>query len=257
MSPSTRESLDSASDAKGVAALVLVRHGESEGNLADRAALDAEQPRLDLDLRDADVPLSTTGREQAEAVCQHIRSLPEDERPTLILSSPYTRARQTAEIAAEGLDLPFVVDERLRERDLGAFDGLTWIGIEQEFPEESARRQRIGKFYYRPPGGESWTDVAQRIRQILLEMQERYAGERVWVFSHQATIMAFRVAVEGLGEEEVLQADKETPLANCSLTTYAPGEDGLELVSYADTKAVDAAGEKVTHEESCSAEDDA
>lgn len=246
----TRESLESASEARGLAELVLVRHGESLGNLADRAALDAGEAYLDIDVRDADVELSETGVEQAEAVRDHLRSLPADRRPTAVLSSPYRRARQTAEIAVEGLDVPFVVDERVRERDLGVFDGMTWIGIEREHAEESRRRQRVGKFYYRPPGGESWVDVVQRVRQVLLELQERYAGERLWVFSHQATIMSFRVAVEGLGEAEVLAADKETPLANCSMTAYRAGAEGLELVTYGDTTAVDRAGEDVTHEPS-------
>lgn len=247
---STSQSLDSAADDRRLAELVLVRHGESQGNLADRAALDAGEAFLDLDVRDADVELSQTGVEQARAVHAHLRTLAPDRRPTAVVSSPYRRARQTAEIVAAGLDVPFVVDERVRERDLGAFDGMTWIGIEQEYAAESRRRARVGKYYYRPPGGESWCDVVLRVRQVLLELQERFAGERLWVFSHQATIMGFRVAVEGLGEAEVLAADKETPLANCSMTVYRPGDDGLQLVAYGDTAAVDQAGEDVTHERS-------
>ncbi|GAA5160072.1 histidine phosphatase family protein [Ornithinimicrobium tianjinense] len=244
------ESLDKASRERGVASLMLVRHGESMGNLADRAALQAKETRLDLDVRDADVPLSDTGVQQARAVRDYLRTLADDARPTAVASSPYRRARQTAEIAVEGLDVPLAVDERLRERDLGAFDGLTWIGIQKDYPQESERRSRVGKFYYRPPGGESWADVALRVRQVLLELQERYAGERLSVFSHQATIMAFRVAIEGLEESEVLTADKKTPLANCSMTTYVQKEGGLVLVSYGDTTAVDRAGEHVTHEPS-------
>lgn len=245
-----RESLESASPERGLAELVLVRHGESEGNLADRAALDAGRATLDLDIRDADVELSDTGREQAEAVRDLLRSLPEEERPTAVVCSPYRRARQTAEIALEGLDVPLVVDERVRERDLGVFDGMTWIGIERDHAEESARRQKVGKFYYRPPGGESWCDVALRVRQLVLEVQERFAGERLWVFSHQATIMGFRVALEGLQEADVLTADKETPLGNCSVTIYRPQQDGLELVSYGDTSHIHRSGGDVTHEPS-------
>jgi broad specificity phosphatase PhoE len=234
----------------GLAELVLVRHGESVGNVADRAAIEAEQPRLDIETRDADVELSDTGRQQAEAVARHIAGLPEDEWPTAVVSSPYARARQTAEIATGELGLEVVVDERLRERDLGAFDGLTWIGVQQEYPQESERRARVGKFYFRPPGGESWADVVLRVRQVVLELQERYAGERLWVFSHQAVIMSFRVALEGLTEQVVLQADKETPVANCSMTVYRRGEQGLGLAAYGDTTAVDRSRAEVTHEES-------
>lgn len=248
--PSRDDSLPAASTKPGVAALVLVRHGESEGNLADRAALAAREARLDLDRRDADVRLSETGVQQAQAVHRYLASRPEGERPTAVVSSPYRRARQTAEIAVAELDVPLVVDERVRERDLGAFDGLTWIGIQQQHPDESERRARTGKFYYRPPGGESWADVVLRVRQVLLELQERYAGERLFVFSHQATIMSFRVAIEGLEEGEVLAADKQAPLANCSMTTYRSGQHGLALEAYNDTTAVGSAGQDVTHEPS-------
>lgn len=233
----------------GLAQLVLVRHGESVGNVADRAATKAEQPRLDLDIRDADVELSDEGRQQAQALRQHLTDLPQEQQPTVVLSSPYRRALQTAQIVTEGLGLDVLVDERLRERDLGAFDGLTWIGVQQEYPQESERRARVGKFYFRPPGGESWTDVVLRIRQVVLELQDRYAGERLWLFSHQAVIMSFRVAIEGLSEEEILAADKDTPVPNCSMTTYRRGRGGLELAAYADTTAVDRSRAEVTEEE--------
>ena len=58
-------------------------------------------------------------------------------------------------------------DERLRERDFGAFDGMTGAGIREQYPDEAKRRDLLGKFYYRPPGGESWADVALRIRSLL------------------------------------------------------------------------------------------
>ena len=58
-------------------------------------------------------------------------------------------------------------DERLRERDFGAFDGMTGAGIREQYPDEAKRRDLLGKFYYRPPGGESWADVALRVRSLL------------------------------------------------------------------------------------------
>lgn len=238
------------------ARLVLVRHGESVGNLADRDAQNRGAGRLDLDIRDPDVPLSDSGLEQARAIGAWIADLPDDERPTVLLSSPYRRALDTAKAALEALtgehDEPpvdLVIDERLRERDLGAFDGMTGTGIREEYPEEAQRRKRIGKFYYRPPCGESWCDVALRIRACLNDIRQEYDGERVWLFSHQAVIMAFRLVLEGLDEQGILRIDTDTPLGNCSMTTYALGDNGtLELVDYADTSAVDRAPADVTHE---------
>ena len=235
------------------AQLVLVRHGESVGNLADMDARRRGAPRLDLDIRDADVELSDTGREQARAVGEWIARLPEPQRPTVVLSSPYARALHTAQAALEVLDPDrepnLVVDERLRERDLGTFDGLTGTGITADYPEESKRRRKVGKFYYRPPCGESWCDVALRVRSILNDIRQEYDDQRVWVFSHQAVIMSFRLVIEGLDEAAILNIDSDTPLANCSLTSYFRDDSGaLELHAYADTSAVDRTAAEVTHE---------
>jgi broad specificity phosphatase PhoE len=152
-----------------VSTLWLVRHAESEGNLADDEARAAHAERLELTHRDADVPLSPTGREQAAALGRAWSRVEADERPTRVLCSPYERAQQTARCALEvaGWDLPVERDERLRERDLGLLDGFTSYGIEAKFPEEAERRAWLGKFYYRPPGGESWADVAGRVRAVL------------------------------------------------------------------------------------------
>src|SRR3954463_1527154 len=102
------------------AALWLVRHAESQGNLADVQATEAGAARLDLDVRDPDTPLSATGSDQAEALGGGLGELSAEQRPTVVLSSPYTRAADTARpaVQAAGLELPVRFDERLRERDL-------------------------------------------------------------------------------------------------------------------------------------------
>ena len=97
----------------GPATITLVRHGESMGNLADEAAREAKSDHLDLDDRDADVELSDTGRDQASAVGRWRKDAPEDWQPTLVLSSPYRRAAETARIATDGTGLDVVLDERL------------------------------------------------------------------------------------------------------------------------------------------------
>ena len=61
---------------RGIVELVLVRHGESVGNVADREAIAAKAHRLDLEARDADVELSEEGQKQADALGEHLASLP-------------------------------------------------------------------------------------------------------------------------------------------------------------------------------------
>src|SRR3954469_22241806 len=107
--------------------LWLVRHGQSQGNLARDAADAAGAHEIDIEFRDVDVPLSELGAKQAEAAGRWFASLPRGERPEVLLSSPYVRARQTAEIICKAgalADGPArtIIDERLREHEFGIFD---------------------------------------------------------------------------------------------------------------------------------------
>ncbi len=233
----------------GPSALWLVRHGESMGNVADARAQRAGAGKLELDVRDPDVPLSETGCGQARALGRWLAALPPGERPTTVLSSPFTRAFTTAELATEELGLPVRTDERLRERDFGAFDGMTGAGIREQYPDEAGRRDLLGKFYYRPPGGESWADVALRIRSLLATEALRHDGERLLLVAHQAVIMVFRYVLEELTEQELLAVDKQEQVANASVTRYETRTDGeLALVAFNVVEHLVAEDEDVTEE---------
>jgi broad specificity phosphatase PhoE len=234
------------------AALWFVRHGESEGNLADVRAHQAGASRLELDARDADVELSPTGHRQAEALGHWFSKLERGDRPTKIVSSPYARAASTAGAIAKplGLSGDLALDERLRERDLGMFDGLTGMGIRDLFPDEAERRTRIGKFYYRPPGGESWCDVALRVRSFLTDVRDTMRNERLLLVSHQAVIANFRYVLEDLSEAALMEIDAGPPLANCSITTYRRDDHGaLQLDGFNDVGPLDHMDETVTAED--------
>ena len=235
--------------------LVLVRHGESLGNVADAQARRRGAARLDLATRDPDTPLSPRGEHQAQVLARAVAGMDPGDRPDVVLSSPYARAAQTAQIMARRLDLDLSLDERLRERDLGVFDGLTGVGIREDHPEEAERRARLGKFYYRPPGGESWTDVVLRVRHVLVELASLHVDRRVWIFTHQAVIMSFRLVLEGLDERRLLETDRTEPLGNCSLTRYRRRQEGgLELVSFGDTSHLQSADVEETHESTADAD---
>lgn len=240
---------------KGPSSIVLVRHGESVGNLADARAREEGADRLDLPARDADVELSDEGRRQADALGEWMAQA--DHLPDLVLSSPYARALETARRAVTHTDCEIVLDERLRERDLGLFDGMTGEGIRKEFAAEAERRRHVGKFYYSPPSGESWADVVLRVRSLLADLRHGFEGRRVWIFSHQAVIMTFRYVLEGLTEEELLEIDRTETIPNASMTTYERRGDELELVSFADTSVVDEREAEVTEEPSDSDKADA
>jgi broad specificity phosphatase PhoE len=214
--------------------LWLVRHGQSQGNVARDAAHEAGLSTIDIDMRDVDVPLSELGFKQAEAAGRWFASLPKDERPEVILSSPYVRARQTAELickagALAGGPARSIVDERLREREFGVFDGLTTIGIRDKFPEEAAHRKRLGKFYHRAPGGESWADVILRLRSALNTINLHYADRRVLVVCHQVVVLCMRYILEELSEGQILAIDKQADILNCGICAYDFEPDDAKL----------------------------
>ncbi len=207
--------------------LILVRHGQSEGNVAAEAADRDRLHEIDVPARDPDVVLSETGRRQAEALGHWLASQPEEERPEGVWSSPYRRARETAEIALEVCDarLDMRVDERLRDRDMGITDMLTGAGIREKYPEEAKRREWIGKFYRRPPGGESWADVAMRVRAVLGDLAEYEKRERVLVSAHDVVILLFCYVAEGLDEEAVLERSRTNGLRNAAICRLVRDEE--------------------------------
>jgi probable phosphoglycerate mutase len=235
------------------ASLLLVRHGESAGNVARETAEASGHHLIDIAERDMDVPLSARGERQAAALGRWLGDLGR-QRPTVVVASPYVRARRTAEIAVEvaDLDLEVLLDERLREREFGLLDGLTTAGIADRFPDEAERRARVGKFYHRPPGGESWADVGLRVRSALDSVTRTHPGERVMVVAHQVVVHMFRYVLDNLTEQEVLAMSRERELANCSVTTFRArrgrGADGMELVGVDDVGALVEDDAPVTHE---------
>ncbi|MCU4183319.1 histidine phosphatase family protein [Acidiferrimicrobium sp. IK] len=217
--------------------LWLVRHGESVGNAASARAWAEGKEVIDVSERDADVDLTERGRTQAETLGRWLASLPRSEQPTDALVSPYLRARHTARIALEPLGGPgavgWHVDERLRDRELGVLDRLTAKGIEARYPAEADARRRLGKFYHRPAGGESWADVALRLRGVLTSLRADHGGQRVVVFAHDIVVLLFRYLLEGLDEQGVLDIARHTAVLNCGVTHYDrdPGA-GLVLRRY-------------------------
>lgn len=238
--------------------LYIVRHGESAGNVARDAAQAARAARIDVAERDVDVPLSPLGQRQAAALGRWFAGLPDDQKPNVLLVSPYKRAWQTAQhvVDAGGLaadaDQP-VADERLREKEFGVLDRLTSFGIREEFPDQAELRRHMGKFYHRPPGGESWCDVILRLRSALDTVSLHHGGRRVLVVGHQVVVLCMRYLLENMDEDTILGIDRRGDVANCGVTQYVfdpamEGSGGLALERYNFTAPITAEGTPVTAE---------
>ncbi|MCR5864190.1 MULTISPECIES: histidine phosphatase family protein [Aquincola] len=240
--------------------LWVVRHGQSAGNVARDKAEAAGLPLIDIATRDMDVPLSALGERQSLALGEWFGGMPADERPNVVLCSPYVRARQTTELVmqAAGLaggddELQVRVDERLREKEFGILDRLTRLGIEQQHPQLAEQRSHVGKFYFRPPGGESWCDVILRLRSVLETVTREHRGERVLIVAHQVIVNCLRYLLERMDEAQVLETDRAGDVPNCAVTWYAfdrtlgrRGKLALQQANF--VRPVVEAGEPVTAE---------
>jgi broad specificity phosphatase PhoE len=237
--------------------LWIVRHGESAGNVARDAAYASGLHVIDMAHRDVDVPLSVLGERQSQALGAWFAAMSERDRPSAVLTSPFLRARETAAIIARAgghaPDATTIVDERLREKEFGILDRLTKTGIERHHPEQAALRARMGKFYFRPPGGESWCDVILRLRSVLdtVSLHHSQPDSRLLIVAHQVIVLCLRYLLEDLNEQEILAIDRAGEVANCGVTSYVldPGSSRggrLRLETYNVVVPLVASGTPVT-----------
>lgn len=225
--------------------LWLVRHGESVGNIAATAAEVAGDEVIALGMRDADVPLSETGVRQARALAAPL--LAAEDRPQIAWLSPYVRAQQTFALSVE--DGPAIAqvltDERLRDRELGVLDLLTRRGVAARHPEEAARRQHLGKYYHRPPGGESWADVSLRLRSFLRDAMASDARSGL-VVAHDAVVMLLVALLTGMDERSLLQFASTNTVLNASVTRLHFDGQRWQLDVFADVRHLERLGAAVT-----------
>ncbi len=211
-------------------ALVIVRHGQSEKNVAkDRAWREGAEDVFAGGVRDADVPLTSFGVEQALATGDFLKDkLTFD----VVFSSPYLRTLQTTQhmLTRFAVAPPVILDERIREIEFGILDGLTWHGVRKRYPEEFERRNREGKYWYRPPGGESRPDVALRVHSFLGTLTRDYSRKNVLVVCHSVVVLIFRRLLERWDEAKYMKVDKESDVLNCGVTAYRFDPKSKKLV---------------------------
>jgi broad specificity phosphatase PhoE len=210
-----------AAEQKWMDHLVIVRHAESERNVRRAAALKSGALDYGHEVRDMDVPLTERGEKQAEATGYYLGKMFKFDR---VFVSPYLRAVQTTHLMLRrfGHHLSPTLEERVREKEFGILDGLTRNGIMKKYPDEWKRREREGKYYYRPPGGESYPDVALRVHGFLGTLTRDCRKQSVLVVCHSVVALTFRRLLERLSEKDLLAIDRdpEQDVCNCSITWY-------------------------------------
>lgn len=196
---------------------IIIRHGLSEYNQARRF-----QGHLDI-------PLHAIGLEQADATAKYVLDNFKIDR---VYSSDLRRASRTAQPIAEALGLPLETDARLREIDMGLWQGLGFEEAIARFPEtERIRKECMGKLRY--DGGESYGDVMVRARACADEIAVQNEGKTVVLASHGGTIRALLSSWMGYGPMEM----SRVPIVpNASVTVVCVDGDRItfELEPYTD-----------------------
>jgi broad specificity phosphatase PhoE len=199
--------------AKTTTRVLLIRHGQSQGNSERRFGGHTA------------TPLSELGRAQAEATA---RALPA-EGVTAIYSSDLLRAVQTAEPLALATGLSIEQTSAFRERSVGLMEGLTFEEAAAAHPEEYAALLRRD-FEHVLAGGESYRQLLDRAASRLDRAIEENAGGTVAVFSHTGTICILILHLLG-----ALDAPELRPVwiasANCGITRVELRSDGFVRVS--------------------------
>ncbi|MEO7271580.1 MAG: histidine phosphatase family protein [Vicinamibacterales bacterium] len=209
------------------ALLVLVRHGQSERNVAqkrNRFYLDDEARQAVKGIPDHQIRLTDEGHRLAIVTGRHLHEL--QGTFDVVFHSGYRRTVETT----EGLLAAYTDDERarmrvrhhlfIRERDAGHAYDMTDAEAAEAFPWLQNYWTTFGPFFARPPGGESLAQVCERVHSFLQKLARTMAGKRVLVVTHGGTLWCFRYVLEGWTYEEAEQRFRTESIWNCSVTTY-------------------------------------
>jgi broad specificity phosphatase PhoE len=193
--------------------ILLLRHGQTALSVGRRYS------------GHGDPELTPLGLRQAEGAAARLAAV---DGISAVLTSPLSRARQTAAGVAEATGAPLVVRPRLIETDFGEWEGLSFSEARERDPELHA--SWLGSEHVAPPGGESFVDVGRRIEAELADVLATYAGQTIVLVSHVTPIkMVLRSALQG-GPSILYRLHLD--LASLSIVDlYADGGASVRLVN--------------------------
>ncbi len=188
--------------------LVLVRHGESEGNLATKLSKkgdDSMFTKAFMKRHSSTWRLTEKGKSQAHVAGEWIKNTIGDSFERCYVSEN-DRATETAAL----LDLPdarWMVTHYLRERDWGALDVLPFKERRKTFAE-NLRRKEMDPFYWTPTGGESISTLCLRLEKILDTLHRKCGGKDAMLVAHGEVIWGFRYILERMTNSEVRRLEQ-------------------------------------------------
>lgn len=175
---------------------LLIRHGETEWNLASRVQ------------GHSDSPLTGVGISQAQALARRLAA----ESFDVLVSSDLSRAFRTAGIIAQRSGHAVIADARLRERNFGLGEGLTYGEIDHEYPEAFSRVRTTDPDYV-IPGGESRRQFYVRVKEAFESLAGAHDGRRVAVVAHGGVLASLYRLMHGIA----ISAPHPIPIPNAAL----------------------------------------
>lgn len=159
-----------------------------------------------------DAPLIEEGRKQAQEARAAFDGTPFD----VVISSPLSRALETAEIITGVRRENIVIEEACTERSFGEMEGLTPAQVRERLPQ--VRYVRIGNVDYslNPPGGETFEQLRERARYCLERILNSHGGKSILLFAHENFLQQLHGVIWNLGPMEAL----EYPILNCELNQF-------------------------------------
>jgi broad specificity phosphatase PhoE len=116
----------------------------------------------------------------------------------IIFSSDAARARQSAEIVGKEIGSDIILDSRLRDTNFGIF------GKKKKEEYNNFFSEKKEKFIKRPPEGENWDDVGERVKEFLNETEEKYKNKNILIVSHGDPLWLLEGLLRNIKDKEEL-----------------------------------------------------
>jgi broad specificity phosphatase PhoE len=206
--------------------IVIVRHGQSALNVS----LDfmVGNQAHDTPFSEKNVHLTEQGIVQAKHVGDYLHRY---FRFGACYCSPFVRAEETADHVLQQCNVSIdpTRDIRLSEKKFGDLYGFTAEAVRKYHPEEYNKREQLGRYWYRPPNGENYEDVKQRIRSFMDWFAQTHNSEDALVVTHQVPYKMIYADIAGLSDKDVEQLK---PVPNCSVQLVELNGNGFTIADY-------------------------
>jgi isoleucyl-tRNA synthetase len=180
-----------------------VRHGEADNNTLNVMSGRVDNPHH----------LSPKGITQAHDAAKWLK----DKKIDVIISSPFVRTRETAEIIAKDIHFDpknIQFDDQIRELNVGVWEGKPFGDFQKAFVHKD-------RFDIRVEGGENYADLKKRMGDFLYSLEKKYEGKNILIVSHDSPLFLLKAAADGLSKKQAIELRGNVDHFNHNATPFA------------------------------------